>query len=447
MQNTPQQPQQTGNQGGNRKEILQTIWRIVSNNWGFKLLALLLSIVLWAGLITQDPTLTREKLFTEVSINVTGRETLQRNGMIVISDLNTLLQDASLRVDVPQMQYNMVSPGNYNVRVDLSRIESTGIQEIKVMATNSTIYGTVEEISPESIEIEVDEYITRYRIPVNVKVTGVAPEGYYAGTAQPDPPLVAVSGPKKLVDQIVQAEAVLELGNLPAREGSVRTASVFYLLDEQGNQVESDLLSVTSESVLLDSVVVEQDMYSIKSMNISDLSIVTGTPPDGYEIKSVTYTPSVVNAAGRAVNLNLLDTLYAASAVDVKGQTQSFQQQIRVRRPTELIYLSADTITVEVEIGPVIQQKEMTEQRIRIVNLDEGMRANADAEKANIVITGPKLWLQGLRNYHISLTCDASGLTPGDYELPVQCTIQDDEGQTYTVDIFPATVQLTVAEW
>lgn len=442
MQNNPQQPANS-----KWKEILQMLWRMMCNNWGFKLLALLISIVLWAGLITQDPTLTREKVFDDVNINVTGKDALQRNGLIVVSDLTTLLQDAQLRVDVPQMQYATVSASNYNVRVDLSRINATGVQEIKVLSTNSTTYGIVEEVWPATIEIEVDEYITRYRIPVNVNAVGNAPEGYYAGTAQPDPPLVAVSGPKSLVEKIVQAEVVLERDHLPAREGTVRTAAAFYLLDNQGNRVESNLLSVTSESVLLDSVVVEQDMYSTKSMNISDISMVSGKPADGYEVKSVSFTPDVVKAAGRAVNLELLDTLYTASTVDVTGKTESFQQQVKVRRPTELIYLSADTITVEVEIGPVIQQKEMTDQRVRIINLDEELRANASVEKASLVITGPKLWVQGLRSYHISLTCDAAGLEPGEHEVPIVCTIQNDEGQTYTVDINPATVQLTVAEW
>ena len=86
MQNTSQQAPQSSKW----KQILQTILRILRNNWPFKLLALLLSIVLWAGLITQDPDLTREKVFDDVKINITGKDALQRNGLIVTSDLNTL---------------------------------------------------------------------------------------------------------------------------------------------------------------------------------------------------------------------------------------------------------------------------------------------------------------------------------------------------------------------
>lgn len=441
MQNTQQPPKE------NRvHEVFQIIWRAVKNNLGFKLLALLIAIIMWSGLITQDPTLTREKTFNDVKITVAGSDAIKRNGMIVTTDLNEILGAAQLRVDVPQMQYNSVSATAFNVRIDLSRVTETGPQEIKVMSTNSVVYGTVSEITPSSIQIEVEEYITRYRIPVNVKPQGTPPEGFYAGTAQPDPPMVAVSGPRSLVERIVQAEAVLELGNLPTREGSIRTATAFYLLDEEGNRVESSLLSVTSESVLLDSVVVEQSMYSTKSMELSGLSLTTGKPAEGYEVKSVTFTPNIIKAAGRAVNLELLDTLYASSTVDVAGKSESFQQQLRVRRPTELVYLSADTVTVEVEIGPVIKQQEFTGQRVELVNLGQGLRASVSSKTADLTITGPQIWVRGLRNYHVSLSCDAEGLTDGEYDLPVICTVQNDEGQTYSVDIEPATIHVTIKE-
>lgn len=440
MQNHPQQPEKNSQW----KTILLTLWQMLSKNWGFKLLALLVAIALWAGLITQDPSLTREKIFNDVTISVTGSETIKRNGMIVTSDLDELLQGAQLQVDVPQMQYSNANASTFNARIDLSRVNTTGVQEIKVLTTNSVAYGTVRQVIPSTLEIEVDEYVTRYRIPMNVNIIGEAPAGYYAGTAQPDPPMVAVSGPKTLVEQIVRAEAVLDLSSLPAREGTMRVASAFYLLDEQGNAVESDLLSVTSESVLLDSVVVELTMYAAKEMDISGLSMINGEPAEGYEVKSVSYTPTVIRAAGRSINLDLLDTLYASSAVDVTGKTASLQQQVRVRRPTELIYLSADTVTVEVEIGPIIQEKSFTDQKVSVVNLKSGQRVSTDVRTANLIITGPQLWVQGLRSYHVTLSCDASGLAAGEYDLPVICRIQNDVGQNYTVDVQPATVHVTI---
>ena len=260
---------------GGWKQLAMAALRMLLNNWGFKLLALLLAVGLWAGLISQDPTLTREKVFNDVTINVTGNETIKRNGLIVVSDLSSLLQNATLRVDVPQMQYQSAQASYYNARIDLSRLTQTGAQEVRVLTTNSTAYGNVTEINPATLQIEVEEYITRYRIPVAVDTVGTVPDGYYATTPSLDPPLVAVSGPRSLVEKVVRAEAVLDLSALPEREGLVRTAIPFRLLDEQGNAVESSLLEVTSESVLVDSVVVEQTLYSFRALDLSDVGLIS----------------------------------------------------------------------------------------------------------------------------------------------------------------------------
>ena len=191
--------------GGRGRELLRSLGRLLTHNWGAKILSLFLAVVLWAGLITQDPTLTREKNFTDVTISVSGTDSIKRNGFIVVSDLSAVLGGATLRVEVPQMQYQNAQASHYNLRIDLSRVTQAGVQDIKVQSTNSSTYGSVEEITPAVVQIEVEEYVTRYRIPVNVNTVGDAPRGYYAGTPSLDPPMVAVSGPRSLVEQIVRA--------------------------------------------------------------------------------------------------------------------------------------------------------------------------------------------------------------------------------------------------
>lgn len=441
MQSTPQSPRDS-----RLRQVLRILWGMVKNNWGFKLLAIVLATVLWSGLITQDPNLTREKTFTDVKISVSGSDSIKRNGMIVVSDLTDQLSGAQLLVDVPQMKYDTATGSIYNPRIDLSRVTETGVQELEVLTTNSATYGTVQQVSPATIQVEVEEYITRYRIPVNIAESGDLPAGFYATVAQPDPPMVAVSGPKSLVERIVQAEAVLELSSLQTQEGDVRIAAPFYLLDSSGERVESSLLSVTGESVLLDSVVVELTLYSTKSMIISSLGLISGTPAEGYEVKFVGCEPDFVMAAGKAENLALLDTLYASNSVDVTGKTASFQQVLKVRRPSELVYLSSDSVTVEVEIGPIIQEKVLSDLKITTDNLDKGLRASLSTKTATVTISGPQLWVKGLRSSHVALSCDLGGLTAGEYDLPITCTVQDDQGQAYSTDVSPATVHVVIEE-
>ena len=442
-----QTPPQNQNEHENGlRMILKRIGKGMLKNWGTKLTALLIAIVLWATLIAQDPSLTREKVFEDVTISVTGEDTMKRNGYIVVSDLDKVTGGAYLRVEVPQLQYDTVTSSPFNARIDLSRIKTTGKQTLNVSTTNTSMYGSVLEVEPSSVQITVEEYVTRYRIPVKVTIEGAMPEGYYATTPSVDPPMIAVSGPKSLVESIVRAEAVLDLSQLPAEEGVMRTAVPIILQDANGKPINSKLLEATSESVLLDSIILEQTIYAQRQIAVSDIALVTGVPAKGYVIKAVTVTPSNIIAAGYSDSPNMIDTLYASAPVSVEGATESFTQRVSVRKPSELAYLSADSVTVAVEIGPAITSKTYERQSVSVTNLTDGLKASMHVNRVNITITGPMLWIDALRTSRLELTVDASNLPAGSYELPVLCTITDSAGVSYSVDIAPAFIQVDIRE-
>ena len=56
--------------------LLQTLKHVVLHNGGLKFIAVLISVLLWAGVISQDETLTRDKTFQNVNVTVTGTDTL-----------------------------------------------------------------------------------------------------------------------------------------------------------------------------------------------------------------------------------------------------------------------------------------------------------------------------------------------------------------------------------
>lgn len=426
--------------------LLEALKHLLLHNWPTKLLALVLAVVLWAGLIMQDPTLTREKTFSNVKISITGSDAIKRNGFIVVSDLDEVLGSVSMSVDVPQMQYANAKASSYNVRIDLSRITAAGEQEIPVQASNNSVYGTVSSILPSTVRLEVEEYITRYRIPVTTLSVGTAPEGYYATEPAVDPPMIAVSGPKSLVERITRAQAVVELGNLPAREGTLRKAVPFTLLDENNNEIESDLLQITSESVLVDSVVVEQKVYSVRTILLSDLGLVRGTPAKGYEVKSVYVTPDHVTVAGLQRELDTLDVLYADSYVDVSGLSSSVNRSLRLRIPSSLPYTSANTVTVAVEIGPILRSKTFTGLDIAAEGLMDGLTCTMVTKQGAVTVTGAQLWLNELTKADVTLSCDLSGLTAGTYDVPVLCDIVDREGKNSSVEMAPQTIRVVIAQ-
>lgn len=420
--------------------------KIVLNNWPTKLLALVLAIVLWAGLITQDPSLTRERVFRDVAVSVNGSDTLKRNGLIVTSDLDALLDGVSVTVDVPQMQYNNATASNFNIRVDLTRIKEAGEQEISILTTNSSTYGKVTEIEPATVTVMVEDYISEGFIPVNVLKVGEPPVGYYASEPTCDPARITVSGPRSLVERVDRAEVVLDQSMLPAREGAVEKAAEFVLLDAKGEEIASDMLQVTSNSVLRTRINVAVQMYTERTISLLDGAVLyTGKPMEGYEVTEVIVFPESITVAGKKSIIESIRTVNARSPLSITGKKETVSGTIELRTLMNVAAMSATQAEVTVVIEPIREEKVFRAVPLTITNVPDGMTA-AGPYTATVTVTGPQNWVAGLKKADLSVTCDVAGLEPGVHELPLSCTIEGSEGESCTVDIEPMTVRVTIVD-
>jgi len=323
------------------------------HNWPWKLLSLFLAICLWAGLITQDDSLTREKNFTNVKLNITNSDTLRRNGYIIVAGLDDL-PELRMRVEVPQRVYSTVTASNYNPRVDLSKIAGIGKQTLNITTTNTTTYGSVTHISEETITVQVEEYITRSRIPVRISYVGELNENLYGGTPSADPAYVTVSGPKSLVNDIVRCMVQYDLSALN-QTGVERTAARFQLVDALGDEIDKSLIDVTSESVLLDSILVEQEIFTSKDIPVNTTGVTIGSPLQGYEIKSVTVEPATLRIAGEDSWIESIASLdlseFINERIDVSNATSTIHRNVRLVKRSGLKYASQETLLITIEIG------------------------------------------------------------------------------------------------
>lgn len=433
-------------QPGRMGELLLQFLRLMLNNWHYKLLSIFLAVLLWTGLIMQDPTLTRERNFFDVNVSVIGEDTLKREGFIVLNDLSALLDDVMIRANVPQMQYQNAKASHYNVRVDLSRITHAGEQSLSIQTSNSSVYGSVAHVEPESVNITVDKYITRNRIPVRTRSTGVAPDGFLAAAPSVESSVVAISGPESIVGRIVCAEVVVDLAALPAREGMMRMALPFVLLDVNNEPVTSSLLNVTNQSMPIDSLNVSVNVYAAKTVPLMDLGLIKGTPKTGYEVKSVSIIPESVTIAGPSKSLEGQNMLAMDGVVDVSDCSESFHKVLRIAKSPEMEYISASTCTVMVEIGPVIQSRTFENVRMNIIEVGTGLTAELEEKYITATLTGPQLWISSLKASDVEAFCDATNLSEGAYELPVFLSIKNRGEQTYSVEVHPDHIPVKITK-
>ena len=330
--------------------LWQGVRHVLFHNCALKVLAILISVILWAGLISQDESLTRDKTFTDVNVNVVGSETMKRNGYIVVSDLEALLGDVSIVAAVPQMQYENAESSTYNVRVDLSRIASTGEQELKLTSTNSSTFGRVVSTNPSSILVNVEDYIVRQRIPGTVSV-GEIPLSWYMSTPSVDPSLVTVAGPKSIVENISRARVNLDPETIEWVEGTLVSMVEIQLYNRAGEAVDRSLLEITSDSLNIDSALVEATLLPTKTFDVAEMIEATGVPAFGFIVKDIRVSPESITVAARADVLSQMDAVPMERTISVQNLQETTVFQLKVQKPSEDAVLSNDTVTVTVEIG------------------------------------------------------------------------------------------------
>ena len=322
------------------------------NGW-LKLLAVLISVFIWAGLISQDESLTRDKTFNNVNVNISGSDTAKRNGYIVISDLDELLDNVTCVAAVPQKQYENADASVYNIRLDLSRINSPGTQELKISSTNSATYGRITSTTPSSVTVNVEEYIMRQRIPVSVSTIGEVPTGWYMSSITVDPALISVSGPKLLVQAISRAKVILDRDTIEWKEGTMITSADIMLYNRNGEVVSSSLLDVTTESLTIDTVLLEFNILPTKSVDVTEYINTTGTVAENYTVKDIRISPENITVAARSEVLEQMNELtMEGNTLNLKNLSETTVFQLKIQKPSDDAIISNDTVTVTVEIGP-----------------------------------------------------------------------------------------------
>ena len=302
----------------------------------------------------------------------------------------------------------------------------------------------MQGISPETITVVVDQYVTNYRVPVSVNIIGEYPEGFYGTPISLDPSAVTLSGPKSLVDEIARVYVDFDVSRLAAKAGTVRTALPMRFVNVDGDPIESDLLEVTSADVVLRTITVEQDLYPTRTVDLSVDGLTEGQPADGYRLAGVTLSPSSVVVAAPEETLDLLESLVISDPVDITGRTETFSVKVEPEWPADSVYLSSETVTLTVEIEPVMVSRTFESVKLFSRGATGDATVSLNTKTLGIVLRGPQLILDGLRAASVVAYVDVSGLEPGTYELPVELHVEDTDMTGMTFTATPSTVMVTV---
>ena len=392
----------------------KTLGKKLMNNFGLKLLAILLAIVLWMVVINIDDPAVRKTMTLSVTMKNQDYITEMGKYMDILGDSNTVTFTYTTKRGI----WENISSTDFSATADLKKIEAKENGTYRVPVIVSAIRNASQiTIESKQLYLEVTlEDLGKKQFQIKANTSGTVADGCALGNVTIDNAnVVQVSGPVSLVNAIDSVVATVNVDGMSA-DITDNVVPVFY-------DVNGEVIDTTKLEKSIDTVNITAQILNTKDIPL-ELSYM-GEPEVGYCLIEVLSNPKTVRVKGTAATLNTLDRVVVpAEVLDLTGVTSDVEKTIDISTylPEGVsLVISSDA---KVNITAKIEEMETKEFRIPISNITAaGLKTGyqlAYAEKyLNVSIRAGRTALGYLNSANITGTIDVENLKEGTHTVTV----------------------------
>lgn len=415
--------------------MVRRVWKVITNNFGLKLLAALFAVILWLVVVNIDDPKISQRFSASVVIENAEYLTEQGKYFEVLNDTNTIV----FTVTAKRSYIEKLSNTDFKAVANMENAaidNESGIGKVPIEVT-ALRYSSLVTISKatQNLEIALDN-LAQDQFIVGVETTGTLSDGCALGEVTVSPNLLKVSGPESVVSSIDHVTASIDVTNMTA---DVVASVIPVLYDSDGNVVDKSDLTLNMSTVTV----------TVRILDIKDVSLifnVTGTPADGYAYMDMEYEPKTIAIKGTASSLNNVTAInIPENALDISGARGDITQVIDVSEYLPSGVTIADQSQAKVNVTVHIAQLStkvvnIFPSSIRVLNLPEGYKLSFDTSVIRVNVNGIAEDIAALDTDSIVASIDAGQLTPGTHE--VELALDLDENLYHE----PVMVTVTVTE-
>lgn len=381
--------------------------RILNNKWSIRIIALLLAAILFTSVNANNNNATTfsttSSSDTEVIENVPVKVYYDKTNLYISGVPETVTVTLSGPRSIVQ---SAKAQQDFTVYADLKNA-SIGTQEVKLKVKDTSDRLKVK-INPATVNVNVQEKVTK-KFSVDVELSkSVVADGYQAGTPIIDPKKVSITGAKDTIEQIAYVKATLENDGKHKSEFTDKaTVSVF---DSNLNKLDVDVSPQEVEVTVPVEKVGKSVPIKIKQ---------EGTPESDIEISSMTPDKVEVVVVGDDTVLDKIKEIEIP--IDVTKIKADTVKEVTVPVPTGA--KSVQPTTIEVKIKTVKKSeatnKTTTSKEENTTNPDENTTDDSEEKDTKISKSFPNMqvYMSGLKN-----TFDSQMVTPANGKVSVTIT-------------------------
>ena len=389
-------------------------------NWPLKLMAIALATLLYAGLVVSQSTFGFD---TPIPIRVVNQPT---NAVLLVTlpTVNRIRYVASTEVGVGP------TPATFQATIDLSGVDPrAGSSFVNVKVESVDPRFLVIDYEPKTINVELDPFTSKV-VPVQVN-TGTPPDNLDVRQPILDVKNVTVSGPDSVIKFVVAAQANV-------------------LIDPQGLDIDRDIALIpvdvlgnarTPVKIDPSSVHVKIAVFSNrKTKPLAVNPVVTGTPPTGYIVDTVTVDPPIVSVEGDPAELSTV-TRADTQAIPIGGVTGTISVDVPLTLPNGVLPIGLETVHVTIMLKPETGTKTFSAGPV-LIGRQAGLDYRISSGSVLVTIGGARADLDRLDPAGLFVNLDATGLGVGTHQIVPTISLQAGL-RLLTVDPLTVTVTIT----
>ncbi len=341
----------------------------IFNNFGLKILAVFISVLLWLAVINvSDPVINTS--YADIPVVVTNVDRITSQGKVYELTSETTVD---ISVSAKRSVQDFLSEDNFKAVVDLEDYDDKAGQ-VPIRIECNKYSGQIESMKPktEFATVNIEDMLSKQFVITPV-VSGEPEEGYIVGSVSTAENIVRISGAESVVSEIKKITAEV---SVTALSSDVNTSVDLKLYDKDGEQITDNNLMKNISTVAM----------SVQILATKELPIrfsTSGVPKDGYGIcGELTASKESIVIAGKPTALMYLTSVdITSAAVKVDGADQKVSLEVDLTRylPDGIVLADPENdrmVTVEVPIDEIMKKEfEIPISSVKMTGLEQSLEA------------------------------------------------------------------------
>lgn len=386
--------------------------KIIFNNIGLKILALLIAVIVWWVVMNIDDPLVK-KTINGVSVELRNDDDLIDKGYIYEVESGNVI---AITIWAPESVAKELKSSDFIAYADLSQLSPlTDTANITVECVKSDVKNDIKEITSkiQVVKLSIDNKQTA-EVPVTTAIVGNPAENYVIGDISISQNKIDITGAASVIEKIVRAEIKYDVSNMMQSVNEMVTP-VFY--DENNNVVDTGAIQLSRNSLRL-SVVINPTKWIGITINPSV------TVADDYKMVGYSLSFDQVKIAGTQESLANISAIDLPSdAIELTDVTESQDCVVNLDNYLKASYkiVSGTTeLTVHIDIEPMVVKSYIVRKNgIAVNNLGDGLEAQIEDSYIEVKVKAIQEVHDSFNMDVLNPNIDLKGYGPGEYEVPV----------------------------